>query len=97
MNKSMTARLCAAALLFAGGGAFAADTPHAKPLVRETLPPLYTAAADAQAACPNDKVVWVNWSAGMSHLPDDRWYGHTVTGAYPCAAESAQAGIKPAE
>jgi len=97
MKNSMLSGLCAAALLLVAGAASAADIPHAKPLVREALPPLYVDAVAAQATCPTDRVVWVNWSARMSHLPDDRWYGHTVSGAYACAAPSADAGIEPAQ
>jgi hypothetical protein len=89
--------VCAAAALLVGGGAFAAETPHAKVYKPQMLPQLYVAASYAQAACPDDQVVWVNWSARISHLPDGKWYGHTVTGAYACAKTSAMAGIKPAK
>ncbi len=97
MNKSMIAALCAAVPLLTAGVASAADTPHAQaPILRQMLPQLYVGADIAQKACPTDKVVWVNWSARISHLPDDKWYGHTVTGAYACAQVAAMAGIKPA-
>jgi hypothetical protein len=96
MNKSMIAVLCATAALLIGGEAFAAETPHPKVYRPQMLPQLYVAAEDAQAACPDDQVVWVNWSARTSHLPPDKYYGHTTTGAYACAKVSAKAGIKPA-
>lgn len=96
MKTSMLASLCAATLSLAGGAASAADVPHAQPLQHEVLPPLYVAASIAQAACPTDQIVWVNWSARTSHRPDDYWYGRTVTGAYACAGPAAEAGIKPA-
>ncbi len=98
MNKSLAAGFCAVVALLAGTAAFAADgpKPNTLPPHRDMLPQLYVSADKAQAACPDDKVVWVNWSARRSHLPDDKWYGHTVTGAYACAAAAAAAGVKPA-
>src|SRR5271155_4667025 len=95
MNKSMLAGLCATVALLTGGAASAATVPHAQPLVREALPPLYVAASIAQAACPADQVVWVNWTARKSHVWGERWYAATKTGAYACAQASAQAGIQP--
>ena len=97
MKTTTTAYVLAAILLFVGGVAATADTPHAKPLLHEALPPLFPGASEAQAACPSDRIVWVNWQARISHLPDDRWYGHTVAGAYACAGEALQAGIQPAQ
>jgi len=96
MNKSTIAALCAVVPLLIGGAAAAAETPHAQPLAHQMLPQLYVAASLAQAACPTDQVVWVNWEARMSHLPTDKWYGKTTSGAYACAAAAADAGIKPA-
>jgi hypothetical protein len=96
MNKSMIAGLCATMALLVGAQVFAADTPHPKVYRPQMLPQLYVSPEKAQAACPDDKVVWVNWSARRSHLPDDKYYGHTTTGAYACAEAAAQAGIKPA-
>lgn len=92
MNKSTIAALCAVVPLLIGTGASAAETPQA----RQMLPQLYVAASLAQAACPTDQVVWVNWEARMSHLPNDKWYGKTTSGAYACAQPAAEAGIKPA-
>jgi type IV secretory pathway VirB3-like protein len=96
MNKSMVSGLCAAVALLVSGAASAAVQPHARPLIREVLPPLYVGASIAQAACPTDQVVWVNWSTRTSHLPNDKYYGHTKIGAYACARPSAEVGIVPA-
>jgi hypothetical protein len=96
MNKSTVAGLCATMALLICGGAFAAETPHTKLYRPQMLPQLYISAEEAQAVCPDDHVVWVNWSARTSHLPADKYYGHTQTGAYACAKASAKAGIKPA-
>jgi hypothetical protein len=95
MNKSMIAGLCATVALLAGGAASAANAPRAQLYHKDALPPLYISASLAQAACPTDQVVWVNWSVGKSHLPDDKYYGRTKVGAYACATESSQAGIQP--
>ena len=97
MNKLSIAGLCAATACLIGSEAFAADTPHTPVYRPQMLPQLYAAASDAQAACPDDQVVWVNWTARISHLPGDRYYGHTTTGAYACAKLSAKAGVKPAK
>jgi len=96
MNKSMIAGLCATVALLAGGAASAADVPHAKLYQNEALPPLYITAPLAQAACPSDQVVWVNWSTRTSHLPADKFFGKTIVGAYACAADSARLGFRPA-
>ncbi len=96
MKKPLIALLGTAVVLLASGAALAADVPHAQTLSHQMLPQLYVDAEAAQAVCPTDQVVWVNWSARVSHLPDDRWYGHTTTGAYACAGASAAAGVKPA-
>jgi len=61
----------------------------------QALPSLYVSAMQAQAACPTDQVVWVNWEARTSHLPADKYYGHTKVGAYACATDSSAAGIRP--
>lgn len=90
MNKSMLAGLCATVALLTGGAASAAQ-----PYNHEPLPPLYVAASLAQASCPTDQVVWVNWTARKSHVWGERWYAATKTGAYACAQASAQAGIQP--
>ena len=97
MNRSMISGLCAAVTVLVFSPILAAETPHAKPYKPQILPQLYVAEKDAQAACPDDQVVWVNWSARKSHLPASRWYAHTVTGAYACAKASALAGVKPGD
>jgi hypothetical protein len=96
MGKSFILDVCAASALLIASNALAAETPHTLVYKPQMLPQLYVAASDAQAACPDDQVVWVNWSARKSHLSDDRYYGHTSTGAYACARPSAMAGVKPA-
>ncbi len=97
MKRSMIAGVCAAAMAVAGvASAVAAETPQTKVFHPQMLPQLYVSADKAQAACPSDTVVWVNWSARKSHVSTDKYYGHTVTGAYACAAVAAAAGIKPA-
>lgn len=97
MNKSMIAGLCATVALLVGGAASAADyVPHAKLYRAEALPSFYVSAAQAQAACPTDQVVWANWSSRTVHLPADKYYGHTKVGAYACAADAAQSGFRPA-
>ncbi|HEV2678255.1 MAG TPA: hypothetical protein VGV37_27250 [Aliidongia sp.] len=90
MNNSMLAGLCAVAGLMTGAAASAAQPYH-----REPLPPLYVVQSAAQAACPTDQVLWVNWVARKSHVPGDRWYAATKTGAYACAQPSAAVGIQP--
>jgi hypothetical protein len=95
MNKSMIAGLCATVALLAGGAASAQGQPHAKLYRTDALPPLYISVAQAHAACPSDQVLWVNWSTRTSHLPGDKYYGHTKIGAYACAADSAASGFRP--
>jgi hypothetical protein len=92
MNKSMIAGLCATVAMLVGGAASAA-APHAQLYRTEALPPLYISAAQAQAACPNDQVVWANWSARTEHLPADKYYGKTKVGAYACEAAATQSGF----
>ena len=95
MTKSLVAGLCAAVALTVGSPAFAAGTSHNAPYHAQPLPPLYVSASLAQASCPTDQVVWVNWTARKSHVAGDRWYASTKTGAYACARPSAEAGIVP--
>ncbi len=95
MNKSMIAGLCATVAVLVSGAASAADVPHAQLFRPQALPSFYISAAQAQAACPADQVVWVNWEARTSHLPADKYYGHTKVGAYACATDSSAAGIRP--
>lgn len=95
MNKSMIAGLCATAAVLISGAASAASVPHAQLFRPQALPSLYVSVTQAQAACPTDQVVWVNWEARTSHLPADKYYGHTKVGAYACATDSSAAGIRP--
>jgi hypothetical protein len=95
MNKPMLAGLCAVAALLTAGAASAALPSRAQAYNAEPLPPLYVGQSVAQAACPADQVVWVNWTARKSHVPGDRWYASTKTGAYACAQASVGAGIQP--
>ena len=93
MNKSMIAGLCATVAVLLSGAASAADVPHAQLFRPEALPSFYISAAQAQAACPTDQVVWANWSARTEHLPADKYYGHTKVGAYACEADATQSGF----
>lgn len=92
MNKSMIAGLCATVAVLVGAAASAA-APHAQLFRPEALPSFYISAAQAQAACPNDQVVWANWSSRTEHLPADKYYGKTKIGAYACEAEATQSGF----
>jgi hypothetical protein len=92
MNKSMIAGLCATVAVLMSGAASAATTPHPQVFHPQELPSFYVSAAQAQAACPTDQVVWANWSARTSHLPADKYYGHTKVGAYACEADAQRSG-----
>jgi len=52
----------------------------------------FTTAAEAQARCPSDKVVWVNTKSHIYHYAGTRSYGTTKQGAYMCEADAAAAG-----
>jgi hypothetical protein len=93
MNTSMIAGLCATVAVLMSGAASASDMPHAKLFRPQALPSLYITAAQAQAACPSDQVVWANWSARTEHLPTDKYYGRTKVGAYACEADATQSGF----
>jgi len=93
MNKSMIAGLCATAAILVSGAALAEGTPHAQLFRPEALPSLYISAAQAQAACPSDQVVWANWDARTEHLPTDKYYGRTKVGAYACEADATRSGF----
>src|SRR5271156_3789157 len=92
MNKSMIAGLCATVAVLLSGAASAAPTPHPQVFNPQQLPSFYISAAQAQAACPTDQVVWANWEARTSHLPNDKYYGHTKVGAYACEADATRSG-----
>lgn len=48
--------------------------------------------AHAAPSCPGDTVVWLNQNTGVYHLPGDRWYGHTKSGAYVCEKQAMAKG-----
>jgi hypothetical protein len=48
----------------------------------------FTTAAEAQARCPSDKVVWVNTKSHIYHYAGTRNYGTTKQGAYMCEADA---------
>jgi hypothetical protein len=52
----------------------------------------FTTAAEAQARCPSDKVVWVNTKSHIYHYAGTRSYGTTKQGAYMCEADASAAG-----
>ena len=41
--------------------------------------------------------VWVNLRTGVYHMPGERWYGHTRTGAFMTEAEAIKAGYRKTE
>ena len=52
----------------------------------------FTTAAEAQARCPSDKVVWVNTKSHIYHYAGTHSYGTTKRGAYMCEADASAAG-----
>ena len=92
MNKSMIAGLCATVAVLMSGAATASATPQPQLFHPQELPALYVSVAQAQAACPTDQVVWANWEARTSHLPGDKYYGHTKVGAYACETDASRSG-----
>ena len=52
----------------------------------------FTTAAEAQARCPSDKVVWLNTKSHIYHYAGTRSYGTTKQGAYMCEADASAAG-----
>ncbi len=62
-----------------------------------TQPPGFSTEQEAQQACPNDIVVWLNLKSGFYHYKGQPWYGHTQVGAYVCKAEADQAGDRPGD
>lgn len=91
MNKSLVAGLCATVAVLASGAAFAAQ-PKAQTYAKPEVPPVYISAAAAQASCPTDHVLWVNWETDTAHSPASKWYGRTTVGAYACAQQSSALG-----
>src|SRR5271166_4528617 len=52
----------------------------------------FTTAAEAQARCPSDKVVWVNTKSHVYHSAGPRSNATTNKGAYLCKADPGAAG-----
>ena len=52
----------------------------------------FTTAAEAQARCPSDKVVWLNTKSHIYHYAGTHSYGTTKQGAYMCEADASAAG-----
>ena len=50
--------------------------------------------AAAQAHCPSDVVVWLNFPTMIYHYKGQRWYGKTKHGAYVCKKEAGTAGAR---
>jgi glucan-binding YG repeat protein len=74
-----------------------AQTYQPKPVpaqagARATGASQFTTAAEAQARCPADKVVWVNTKSHIYHYAGTRSYGTTKQGAYMCEADANAAG-----
>src|SRR5580658_10606497 len=44
----------------------------------------FTDEAKAQQHCPKDVVVWLNLPTMIWHYKGQRWYAHTVHGAFAC-------------
>ena len=78
-------------------GARAGATYQPKPVpaqtaARATGAGQFTTAAEAQARCPSDKVVWVNTKSHIYHYAGTHSYGTTKQGAYMCEADASAAG-----
>lgn len=54
----------------------------------------FKSAAEAQASCPADTVVWVNLSGKVYHASGSKYFGKTKHGAYACAKAAKNAGFK---
>jgi hypothetical protein len=75
-----------------------ASAPVLQPtIVAQSLPPLFSSEAAAQAHCPRDVVVWLNIPSGIYHYKGERWYGRTKHGAYACQKEAIAAGDRASE
>jgi hypothetical protein len=58
---------------------------------------LFQNEAQAQAHCPQDKVVWLNLSSGIYHFKGQRWYANTNHGAFVCEKEADKTGSRATE
>jgi hypothetical protein len=57
----------------------------------------YKAEADAKGACGSDPIVWANTSSKVLHASGDKYYGHTIHGAYVCQSAAQNAGYHAAK
>ncbi|HUZ62559.1 MAG TPA: hypothetical protein VMU82_02490 [Acetobacteraceae bacterium] len=53
----------------------------------------YKTQAAAQQVCGSDPVVWANTRSKVFHLPGDRYFGKTKSGAYVCQKVAEAAGM----
>src|SRR5262249_58857794 len=53
-----------------------------------TAPGQHATAAQAQASCPGDAVVWVNLNSKIYHYNNAKAYGHTKSGTYMCERDT---------
>ena len=49
-----------------------------------------------EVACPEDQVVWINLTTGVYHLPGDRFFGQTKSGAFVCGKSALKEGAHAA-
>ena len=54
----------------------------------------YPSEAEAQRACADGTVVWVNTASRIYHAAGTRDYGKTRRGTYMCQAEAERAGFR---
>jgi hypothetical protein len=54
-------------------------------------------AAEVEAHCPGDTVVWANTRSRIDHFAGTGAYGKSKAGANMCEEETAAAGILPAK
>lgn len=54
----------------------------------------FQTAAQAQAHCRLDTVVWLNLPTMIWHWKGERWYGRTKHGAFVCEREAKAAGAR---
>ena len=57
----------------------------------------YKTEADAKGACGSDPIVWANTSSKVLHASGDKYYGHTMHGAYVCQSAAQKAGYHAAK
>jgi hypothetical protein len=54
----------------------------------------FPTAAQAQAHCPHDTVVWLNLPTMIWHYKGERWYGRTKHGEFACEKEAKAGGAR---